>query len=476
MSLFRATPLLKRGLLVIWALYAAAASGALVARETSLFRILGLAGLGVLLPVAITQPDLLVVPFVGLLWGRVSDLGIVGQGLPSLVVPSALGLIGLALLRRLNAGERIGLRTFSQLFPLLPYFAIVTLSATWAAEPGRAQSTAVDLGKDLLIFWVLVELITSVGILRACCVSLCLVAGALSALSIYQHLTGTFSNAYGGFAQASVRQIVDRVESYRVAGPIGDPNFYALILLVTVPLGLAMLATRLPLVVRGVVGGAVMLTCGAVLLTYSRGGALVLALGVLAVLIHSRIRWRLLALAVVALPIIALALTPSSMRDRLATVLRPVQDTALVGQTVDTSVELRLGAQLVALEMFLDQPFVGVGAGNYPLLYPDYSRELGVVAVGGEFYPHNLYLQVAAETGSIGLLAFLVAVGAPITGLQRLRRTGQFGPEQVGVAVALGCYLVASLMLHGSYPRYLWMLLALAVASQRVAPTLSPRS
>src|SRR5262249_1429196 len=241
-----------------------------------------------------------------------------------------------------------------------------------------------------------------------------------SALSIYQHLTGTFSNAYGGFAQASVRQIVDRVESYRVAGPVGDPNFYALILLVTVPLGLAMLATRLPLVVRGVVGGAIVLTCGAVLLTYSRGGALVLALGVLAVLIHSRIRWRLLALAVVALPIVALALTPSSVWDRLATVLRPVQDTTLVGQTVDTSVELRLGAQLVALEMFLDQPFVGVGAGNYPLLYPDYSRELGVVAVSGEFYPHNLYLQVAAETGSIGLLAFLVAVFATLAAMREV--------------------------------------------------------
>ena len=39
----------------------------------------------------------------------------------------------------------------------------------------------------------------------------------------------------------------------------------------------------------------------------------------------------------------------------------------------------------------------------------------------------------------------------------------------VGTEVALGCYLLSSTMLHDSYPRYLWMLLALAVAARRLA-------
>jgi O-antigen ligase len=137
---------------------------------------------------------------------------------------------------------------------------------------------------------------------------------------------------------------------------------------------------------------------------------------------------------------------------------------------------LRLGAQRVALEMFLDNPFVGVGADNYPPLYKAYSERLGVTAVASEFYPHNLYMQVLAETGAIGLVAFLPAVLGPLLALERTRRaagsSGLAAPEwrelAFGTEVALACYLVSSTMLHGSYPRYLWMLLALAVASRRL--------
>ena len=171
-----------------------------------------------------------------------------------------------------------------------------------------------------------------------------------------------------------------------------------------------------------------------------------------------------------------MAVVPASIWDRLGTVLRPFQDTQAVGQVIDTSVELRLGAQRVALEMFLDNPFIGVGADNYPPLYPAYSQRLGVTAVASEFYPHNLYLQVLAESGAIGLVAFLPAVLGPLLALERTRRATQSSSVAAsewqslafGTEVALACYLLTSAMLHGSYPRYLWMLLALAVAARRL--------
>jgi O-antigen ligase len=299
---------------------------------------------------------------------------------------------------------------------------------------------------------------------------------------MHQYLTANFSSDYAGFAQSSVHQIVDELHSQRVAGPIGDPNFYALILLVTVPLGLALLRTQLSGLLRLGVVAAVGATAATVLLTYSRGGALVLGLGCLVCLA----RWRVTALrvAVGAVAIGAsVAMVPNSVWDRLGTVLRPFQDTDThqVGRVVDSSVELRLGAQRVALEMFLDNPFVGVGAGNYPSLYPTYSKRLGVPAVASEFYPHNLYLQVLAETGAVGLLAFVPAVFGPLLALERTRRarrsdalvTPEWHELAFGTEVALACYLLSSLMLHGSYPRYLWMLVALAVAASRLA--ISPR-
>jgi O-antigen ligase len=97
--------------------------------------------------------------------------------------------------------------------------------------------------------------------------------------------------------------------------------------------------------------------------------------------------------------------------------------------------------------------------------------------VASDFYPHNLYLQVLAETGAVGLVAFLPAVFGPLLALERTRRAARSStlvtPEwhelAFGTEVALGCYLLSSIMLHGSYPRYLWMLLALAVAARRLA-------
>jgi putative inorganic carbon (HCO3(-)) transporter len=469
----------SRAVPVIAAALACATStavGALIAQGTSAFRLAAMAAAMLLLPVATFHPDVLAPVFLGLLWARVSDVGIAAQGLPSLAVPFAAALVLLVVGRRLISGERIDATTLRGVFPLLPYFAVVSLSALWAVDPQRTVGGAAELAKNLLIFWVAVELIRSLRVLTACCLALVLSAGALSAISVYQYVTGTFTSDYGGFAQADVRQIVDNVNLYRLAGPIGDPNFYALILLVTVPLGLALLAsTRRPFV-RLVVASGVVLTAATVLLTYSRGGVIVLAIGCLLSLARLRVDASRVALLVVALSV-ALALMPPSVWERLGTMLRPIQNTSQVGQVVDTSVELRLGAQRAAIEMFLDHPLGGVGADNYPLLYQEYSQRLGVTAVASQFQPHNLYLQVGAETGMLGLLAFLPAVIGPLVALEQARRAGrgvtparEWLVVSFGVEIALVCYLLASFTLQGSYPRYLWILLALVVAARRVAP------
>jgi O-antigen ligase len=420
--------------------------------------------------------DVAVALFLSLLWARASDVGIAEHNLPSLAVPFAVILLGAAMWRRLLAGERLGAKTFNTLFPLLPYLVVVSLSVLWSASMERALSAAIDLSKNLLIFWVLVEFLHRQNTFKAACVALVLVAGVLSMISVHQYVTGNFSSDYGGFAQSSVRQIVDSVHSQRLAGPIGDPNFYALILLVTVPLGLALLRTRLPSLLRLGVAAAVATTAATVLLTYSRGGAVVLGLGCLV----CAVRWHVRGLHVGVLAVALggmIAMLPNSVWDRLGTVLRPFQDTHEVGQVIDTSVEMRLGAQRVALEIFLDNPFVGVGAGNYPPLYQAYSERLGVTAVASEFYPHNLYLQVLAETGAVGLVTLLPALLGPLLALEQARRTPvsrtlaapEWDDLAFGTEVALGCYLLSSTMLHGSYPRYLWMLLALAVAARRIA-------
>src|SRR5262249_19800012 len=134
---------------------AAVALGTQVAQGVSTFRLFALAAALVLLPVAAFYPDLIAALFLAGLWARGSDVGIADQGLPSLVVPSAVALVGLILGRRLLAGERVDATTFRGLFPMLPYMAVVGLSVLWATAPERSEGGAADLAKNLLIFWVL---------------------------------------------------------------------------------------------------------------------------------------------------------------------------------------------------------------------------------------------------------------------------------------------------------------------------------
>jgi O-antigen ligase len=57
--------------------------------------------------------------------------------------------------------------------------------------------------------------------------------------------------------------------------------------------------------------------------------------------------------------------------------------------------------------MFLDHPFTGVGIGNYPDAYPQYYITIFTNSLG---HAHNYYINIAAETGFLGLIAFLLFV------------------------------------------------------------------
>ena len=57
--------------------------------------------------------------------------------------------------------------------------------------------------------------------------------------------------------------------------------------------------------------------------------------------------------------------------------------------------------------MFADYPLTGVGIGNYPDAYPQYYITIFVTSLG---HAHNYYINIAAETGLLGLVAFFLFV------------------------------------------------------------------
>jgi putative inorganic carbon (hco3(-)) transporter len=178
---------------------------------------------------------------------------------------------------------------------------------------------------------------------------------------------------------------------------------------------------------------------------------------------------------------------PGQFGGRLETLehLVPDDEGPAVVVHAESSIEQRKLLMRTAWEMFEAHPWLGVGAGNYSKHFDEYAAHVGSATPSYENfaerrYPHNLYLEAAAETGLAGLVAFAAAVaGALASALWAARSFRRWGAEcsaalAMSVALALVAYLASSLFLHGHYIQYLWLLVALAAAARRVARAESP--
>jgi hypothetical protein len=121
--------------------------------------------------------------------------------------------------------------------------------------------------------------------------------------------------------------------------------------------------------------------------------------------------------------------------------------------------------------MFRDYPILGVGPGDYPLHYLEYSQEIGLDPRLAPRDAHSLYLEALAETGIIGASAFLVVLWLALRGAwrARLRLAGRDALLAEGIFVALVSYLVAGLFLHAAYPRYLWIVVGFGFVAGNLA-------
>jgi O-antigen ligase len=133
----------------------------------------------------------------------------------------------------------------------------------------------------------------------------------------------------------------------------------------------------------------------------------------------------------------------------------------------------------VALEVSADYPLTGVGAGNFPVVEPDYAlstvKLFRVDLVLRPEVAHNTYLHILAEYGVCGLALFLcVAAGSLYLGVRSIGTFARRGDRTTelfarGVTVAAVANLTASVFVSGQYEKQLWLLLALTASLDAVA-------
>lgn len=146
----------------------------------------------------------------------------------------------------------------------------------------------------------------------------------------------------------------------------------------------------------------------ALLLTFSRGAWLgfLVMLGTLGLVNRGARRWAVLGILGVA---IGLAFVPQ-LAHRFLT-------------SFDLSANApRLYIWRAALDMIQAHPIFGVGAGVFMHVYPQYVLPGAPEPVAA--FAHNLFLQVAAEFGLVGLAIFLAILGRVMWQAWRLARTG----------------------------------------------------
>jgi O-antigen ligase len=129
--------------------------------------------------------------------------------------------------------------------------------------------------------------------------------------------------------------------------------------------------------------------------------------------------------------------------------------------------------------VFADHPIIGVGPGLFKYYYRDYAESIGLQIHITTREAHNLYLDIAAETGLLGLILFLAILLGTLRSLAHTRRRWtQSRPELANLAtsflLAITSYMTTGLFLSMAYERYLWIMLALAGAVGHIANNLKP--
>jgi putative inorganic carbon (hco3(-)) transporter len=155
------------------------------------------------------------------------------------------------------------------------------------------------------------------------------------------------------------------------------------------------------------------LTTLALFFSWSRGAWLALAAAVATLaLFWSRRLWLGAGLVAVAGSLLWLSLSlnwmPPSVTDRLVTLGRDFHLGDVRGVAINDAnyaVVERLAFWQAAAEMARDNFWWGVGFGNYEAAYPAYALINWPLALG---HAHNYYLNLLAETGLLGTVAYLI--------------------------------------------------------------------
>jgi O-antigen ligase len=346
-------------------------------------------------------------------------------------------------------------REFPEVHPGLMFAFVLLLgwnsaSFSWAEDPGRIPVATASFLLNMALFPIVFAAIRNKR-------SVWLVYGAFVA-------GATFAALYGYVTQPSASALASSPTAAnglnRLAGTVADPNEFATLLVAGMALASPFVFSRdRPAPAKLLAGLSVAFLLFAVLLTLSRGGLIALSAALL-VGIFVAYRARLRVLVATGLVVLGAVIYFSSNPQAFERV------TASDGGSGRTDI-WNIGWRMVE-----DHPVRGVGAANFQVSSIHYLLEPGAIrfdeyVVDQPAVAHNMYLQVLAELGIVGLVLFLGIVFVCIAMMVRAYLMFARADDRDGALLAAGALMAVSAVLAGyfflseEHSKVLWLLLTL---------------
>jgi putative inorganic carbon (hco3(-)) transporter len=394
-----------------------------------------------------------------------AELGARGGFNVSLTTLALVGLYGAWFIERLVHRHRSARLPMGLVLSLAPYIAVVALSVVVAGDVGLYARGLVLLGQLFLVYLYLIGTVRTRQDVR-------FVVSWLLAGLVCEGIIIAVSAAGGGFEAAGFQVRKETFEedfgtAARFSGTVGSPILAAAYLEMLLAPALATLGTNLGrsykmLAVLGLTLGAIALVG-----TFSRGGWLAASLSLTIVCF---LLWRRKKLSP-AVPLVLFFLLSA-----VALVFHENIAHRLTGED-GGSARSRVPLMMMAWDIIGDRPTLGVGANNYTQALGPRTPQFGNEWL---FTVHNQYLLVWAETGTIGLAAYLWFLLATLRrGWQRWKRTDPLlAPLALGFTAALmGQMLHMQVDMYSSRPQVqlLFVVAALIGAMSRMGAPRAPQ-
>ncbi len=396
-----------------------------------------------------------------------------GAAVTRLVVPGVFMVVAAELLRgsaRIHVGP-----------PLLAAGAYVVwaiASGLWTQSSDGTMFLLQSLAISLVFLAAFASMINTEAQLRTLLYVLSFTAALIGGLSVI---------AFGGNLEIPYLPLL---QAGRSQGGVGDPDFFASMQLVFVPLALVLASEERRPLVRLALYVAILTLLASAFTSLSRGAYLgTVVLGTLFLasrperLFRAR-REKAIALVVVALGMVAFFSRPF-LRDEVVDRARSIYAPA---DAEEASGSGRTNLWMAAARTAGENPLTGVGFGSFKFISQDLILRtpgvnpeiLQIREEGNNFAAHNTYLGTAAELGFTGLFLYvgiLVITGASLrrTSKEAFARGSPFvGRVAHALLLGLAVWTVTTFFLSGETARTFWIIIGLSLALPKLIPDRPP--